>query len=209
MIYNRIPIVFGPLRSVAGPTISYQYDVKQFLVIKGLNLPDRYEVDFANEGDARSITMLNTENGVQIPDDFLLTGKRIKAYIVLQGEDEGAVETRYEITLPVKQRPARTDIQPTPAEQLQIDTLVAALNDAVDDAESSAGSASKSAQDAAESAEASERYAELSAESASVSGWVRFYIDVDGDLHYVKTENTQLDFYIDSNGDLHVTEVQT
>lgn len=207
MIYNKIPIEFGKLRQITGPTVSYQYDVTQYLVISGIpDLPGVFEVDFCNEGDSSTITITGQDGEVAIPDEFLQTGKRVKAYIVIQGEDEGAVETRYEITLPVRQRPQRTDIEPTPAEQLQIDTLVTALNDAVDDASESAGSASQSAQDSAESAEASERYAELSAESASVSGWVRFYIDDDGDLHYVKTENTQLEFYIDSEGNLHVTE---
>ena len=118
MIYNRIPIAFGGLHKIIGPTISYQYDVTQFLVFNGLELPAYYEVDFCNERDAQTITMVGTADGVAIPDEFLQTGKKVKAYIILHGEDEGAVETRYEITLPVTPRPTRTDIQPTPAEQL-------------------------------------------------------------------------------------------
>lgn len=139
MTYNRIPVAFGATKKVTGPTISYQYDVVQKLMIKGLDLPEIFEVDFCNDGDSTTITMPGTvEGGVQIPDDFLKTGKPVKAYIVLTGEDEGAVETRYEITLPVRKRPARTDIQPTPAEQQQIDALIDTLNDAVGSAEASA-----------------------------------------------------------------------
>lgn len=124
MIYNRILVTFDGQRSITGPLVSYQYDVKQFLVIQGLELPAYYEVDFCNEGDEQTITMVGDEDGVQIPDDFFLTGKRIKAYVIVQGEDDGAVETRYEVTLPVRQRPERTDIDPTPAEQTQIDMMV-------------------------------------------------------------------------------------
>lgn len=177
MIYNRIPVAFGGLKKVTGSPINYQYDVTQILVISGLALPEYYEVDFCNEGDAQSITMVGTADGVAIPDEFLQTGKKVKAYIVVQGEDEGAVETRYEITIPVNPRPRRTDIEPTPAEQLQIDELVEALNDGVRKAE----------------------------QGASLSGWVTFYIDSSGYLHYVKTANCDLDFYIDADGYLHVT----
>lgn len=34
--------------------------------------------------------------------------------------------------------------------------------------------------------------------------WASFYIDGNGNLHYNRTENEDLEFYIDSNGDLHV-----
>lgn len=148
MIFNRINVSFGALKKTVGPSINYRYDTKQILIINGLDLPEYYEVDFCNEGDTTTITMVGTSEGVQIPDDFLQTGRKVKAYLVLHGVEEGAVETRYEITLPVNPRPARSDIQPTPAEQLQIDTLVAAMNQAVTDSE--------------ESADESERQAEIS-----------------------------------------------
>lgn len=132
MIYNKIPAVFsGTSRIAIAEPVNYQYDVTQILVISGLELPEYYEVDFCNVGDTQTITMVGTADGVAIPDEFLATGKRVKAYIVVQGEDDGAVETRYEVTIPVNKRPERTDIQPTPAEQQQIDSLVAALEAAV------------------------------------------------------------------------------
>lgn len=138
MIYNKIPVVFGGARKATGPEISYQYDVTQILEIRGLDLPEEYEVDFCNEGDSLTVTMYGNANGVEIPDDFLTTGKKIKAYVMLKGETEGAVETRYEITIPVNRRPARSDIQPTPAEQRQLDILMAAMTQAVDDSEDAA-----------------------------------------------------------------------
>ena len=48
-------------------------------------------------------------------------------------------------------------------------------------------------------------YAGVAGQAASNAGWVYFYIDDEGYLHYVKTANCDLDFYIDVNGYLHVT----
>ena len=151
MIYNHIRVTIGPLCKALGPPINYQYDVTQILVIEGLTLPEYYEVDFCNEGDASTITIPATGDGVPIPDDFLLTGRPIKAYIVIAGSDND-VQTRYEITLPVNRRPTRSDIHPTPAEQLQIDQLIAVIGDAVADAQQSKSAAAGSAVNAAESA---------------------------------------------------------
>ena len=131
MIYNRITVTFGVFNQITGPTISYQYDAYQILMIQGIALPEYYEVDFCNEGDSTTTTMVGTADGVLIPNKYLRTGKKVKAYIVIQGQDQGAIETRYEITLPVRIRPAREDIDPTPAEQQQIDELVELLNNAV------------------------------------------------------------------------------
>ena len=131
MIYNRIPIAFNGLNKVTGPTISYQYDVRTVLVFEDLDLPQYYEVDICNDGDPSTVTMVGTSDGVLIPNAFLRTGKRVKVYIVVQGTDQGAVETRKELTLPVQVRPAREDIDPTEPEQQQIDELVELLNNAV------------------------------------------------------------------------------
>ena len=126
MIYNRIPVVFGNLRKITIPPVSFQYDIVQKLIISGLELPEYYQVDFCNEGDSESITMIGTADGVDVPDQFLQTGKTVKAYLVVTGVDAGAAETRYEITIPVNKRPTRTDIEPTPVEQSTIDSLIAA-----------------------------------------------------------------------------------
>lgn len=93
-------------------------------------------------------------------------------------------------------------------------------------AEQSASASASSAVTAAESAEAnatlseswavggtgtrtledydnSKYYSELSKQVAGKAGWVDFYIDSEGYLHYRKTPNTELEFYIE-NGYLHV-----
>ncbi len=47
-------------------------------------------------------------------------------------------------------------------------------------------------------------YAQMAEQSASESGYISFYIDDDGYLHYVKTPYVNLDFYIDNDGYLCV-----
>lgn len=87
-----------------------------------------------------------------------------------------------------------------------------------DNAGQSAGAAAQSAESAARSASEAEqdrmdadRYARASAQSANraeqaanTAGWVDFYVDENGYLHYVKAESTGLDFYVDNEGYLHV-----
>lgn len=87
-----------------------------------------------------------------------------------------------------------------------------------DNAGQSASAAAQSAESAARSASEAEqdrmdadRYARASAQSAdraeqaaNTAGWVDFYVDENGYLHYVKAESTGLDFYVDNEGYLHV-----
>ena len=60
MIYKTTTVAFGALRKITGPALQWQYNEKQYLIIKGLDLPEIYEVDFCNKGDAETITMTNT-----------------------------------------------------------------------------------------------------------------------------------------------------
>lgn len=48
-------------------------------------------------------------------------------------------------------------------------------------------------------------YAKLAEQQAAEGGWVRFYIDENGYLHYVRTANVDLDFYL-RGGYLYVTK---
>lgn len=157
MTYNKINVAFGALRNVSTPPINYQYDQKQILFIKGLELPEFYTVDFCNDGDSTTMSMVGTAEGVEIPDEYLLTGKKVKAYIVIT--DGESVQTRYEVTIPVKLRPARSDIEPTPSEQSTIDSLVDAMNTAVSESEANADKAKEEADSAEDSATLSESWA--------------------------------------------------
>lgn len=68
----------------------------------------------------------------------------------------------------------------------------------------SATSAGQSATSASASAASAETSADRAEQAANTAGWVDFYVDEDGYLHYVKAESTGLDFYVDAEGYLHV-----
>ena len=106
----------------------YQYDHGQILLFVGLDLPATYEVDFSNfvsGGD--SMTMLGDDEGVDIPDELLATGRDIYAFVYLhEGEDDG--ETVYVTRIPVIKRPQKTDYTPSQQQLSAIEQAIAALN---------------------------------------------------------------------------------
>ena len=226
MNYKYITVSFGALRKVTGPALQWQYNEKQYLIIKGLNLPEYYAVDFMNQGDAKTIRMTPTEEGVLIPDQYLLDGRPLIAYIVvIDGE---SVNTIAQATFPVNTRGEPSDISPEPAKQQQIDQLVATMNEAVENAADSAEESERQAgisdkrakdseawavgqRDGTDVEETDETYhnnskywSQMAQQAAGKDGWVHFYIDDNGHLHYVKTENAALRFYL-KDGHLHVT----
>lgn len=86
----------------------YRYDYGMILKIKGLVLPNTYEVHFCNKMDSEAQTVIGNAEGVLIPNDLLLTGKDVIAYIYLHtGSDDG--ETVAMITIPVESRPSISD----------------------------------------------------------------------------------------------------
>lgn len=227
MNYKYITVSFGALRKITGPALQWQYNEKQYLIIKGLNLPEYYAVDFMNQGDAKTIRMTPTEEGVLIPDQYLLDGRPLIAYIVvIDGE---SVNTIAQATFPVNTRGEPSDISPKPAEQQQIDQLIATMNEAVADSQASAEESERLAGISGEYATDSEAWAvgkrggvdvdqtdetyhnnskfwsQMAQQAAGKDGWVHFYIDEEDVLHYVKTANAALDFYIDLDGILHAT----
>ena len=146
MTYNKIYAVIGEERHIVLDPINYQYDIKQILVIQGETVPDYYEADVCNVGDTATLTMIGTAaDGVEIPDTFLQDGRNVLVYVVIPGSG-GDVQTRYDITIPVDERGEREDIDPSEAEQQQIDSLINALNDGVGRAEAAAGEAEAASQ---------------------------------------------------------------
>lgn len=159
MNINRIPVAFYGKRKVVAPEISYKYNQKQVLEIQGFyGLPDYFRVDFANEGDTLAKSVIGTPDGIEIPDEYLLTGKAIKVYIVLGGPDE-SVQTVAEIDIPVRGRLPVSEETPTPEERSIIDELIAALNDGVERAETAAENAEQKEADASADALKAEGYA--------------------------------------------------
>ena len=87
------------------------------------------------------------------------------------------------------------------------DTAVEAAGDAgryASAAEQFADAANLDKQDADRYARAAGISAERAEQAANTAGWVDFYIDDDGYLHYVKADSVGLDFYVDAEGYLHV-----
>ena len=159
MNINRIPVAFYGKRRVVAPEISYKYNQKQVLEIQGFyGLPDYFRVDFANEGDTLAKSVIGTPDGIEIPDEYLLTGKAIKVYIVLNGPDE-SVQTVAEIDIPVRGRLPVSEETPTPEERSIIDSLIEALNNGVERAEAAAETAEQHEADAGADALKAEGYA--------------------------------------------------
>jgi len=75
------------------------------------------------------------------------------------------------------------------------------------DAQRYAEAAYQSEQNAAGSATSAYNDANRAEQAAAQSGYMFFYIDEEGYLHYQRTPNTQVDFYLDEAGYLHVRTV--
>lgn len=148
----------------------YQWDYGQVLRIEGINLPHSFQTHFSNQprvGTAK--TFIGTDGAVEIPDEYLITGKTIYAWIFLH-DSETDGETVYTITIPVIPRPQPVDEEPTPVQQSEINQLMAALNSGVDRAETAADSAEASATAATEAAEQTSADAITTAQNAAEAG---------------------------------------
>ena len=83
----------------------YQYDYGQKINIKGLNLPNTFEVHISNDNNAITAeTYIGNKNQIEIPDKFLLSGENIYLWIFLHSTAEDG-ETRYTIIVPVQKKP--------------------------------------------------------------------------------------------------------
>ena len=175
---NIISATFSCGSTTASASGLWQYDYGQKLIFAGLDLPPVYEVHFAGEGETETITVLGNETGVDIPDQFLLSGNAVKAWVFLHtGTEDG--ETMYAVRMPVNKRPEPSDTEPTPVQQDIITQAIAALDAAVEqtgqDVETTAGymdRAEQAADRAEQAAQGVEEYAEraeTAAEGAEAS----------------------------------------
>lgn len=167
---NILTATFKPGARVCTPDKKgVQYDYGQVLQIAGLDLPEAFEVHFANTGDTTTITQIAQNGVVEIPDQFFRSSKQINAYIFLHdGETDG--ETEYKITIGVLPRPAISDEEPTPEEQSAITQAIAALQSAVAHTAQSETNAAASAESAATSASAAAMSAQNAADSETTAG---------------------------------------
>jgi len=115
----------------------YQYDYGQKMIFYKVDLPEAYEVHFANKTNSKtSYIAIGDASGVLVPDEVLRQPGIAYAWLFLHtGEDDG--ETVIIVTIPVIERAGITTIEPTPSQQSTIDELIAALNTAVADCEGS------------------------------------------------------------------------
>ena len=167
---NILTATFKPGARVCTPDKKgVQYDYGQVLKIAGLDLPEAFEVHFANTGDTTTITQIAQNGVVEIPDQFFRSSKQINAFIFLHdGETDG--ETEYKITIGVLPRPAISDEEPTPEEQSAITQAIAALQSAVAHTAQSETNAAASAESAATSASEAAVSAQNAADSETTAG---------------------------------------
>ena len=114
----------------------FQYDYGQMLVIDGVTLPESYEVQFGNTKGQNAKTVTGDSNGVAIPDEYLVNGEDIHAYLYLHSvglDDDG--ETVYHIQIPVMHRHAIAEEQITPVEHNVIREALEKLQEAVAETE--------------------------------------------------------------------------
>ena len=97
---------------------------------------------------------------------------------------------------------AARDRAETAEDNAEASATAAAQSEA--NAAQSESTASAAATSAGASAASAATNADRAEQAANTAGWVDFYIDNDGYLHYVKADSVGLDFYVDAEGYLHV-----
>lgn len=156
----------------------FQYDYGQRIVFEGAELPFAYEVHFSNDPDGKTKTSIGDATGVDIPDEFLLTGEDLYVWIYLHdGETDG--ETEFRGIVPVIARAKPTNQEPTPVQQDTITQAIAALDAAVEqtgldviatnDAKEDAQEAKRLAEEAQGKAEDAQEAAEDAQEAAETA----------------------------------------
>lgn len=175
MADNIITAVFGATRETKVRP-RYRYDQGQVLIVRGVkNLPDFYEVHFANEGSTADATpLIGTAEGVEIPGSYFQSGATIYAYIYVHDEATDGT-TVYKVTIPIINRARPANVEPTPEQEDIISQAIVALNENVGKAEDAAEQAEASAARAetvADGVEALTARAETAADAAENSATV-------------------------------------
>ena len=151
MITNTIDVRFNGSR-MAFVEPEYRYNSGVYLRFVDIDLPEAYQVHFANSQHGNSLESVGDANGVRIPDDVWASNAPIFAWIYLHPTNGSAV-TRYEVRIPKQKRAELPDgTEPTPAEQTVIDQAIAALNSAVAKTAADAVQTGLDAESAAQSA---------------------------------------------------------
>ena len=204
-ITNIIEIKFNGNR-MAFVDSEYRLDSGMYLKFMDIDLPEAYQVHFANRQHGATFESIGNADGVRIPDDVWTSKEPIFAWVYLHPTEDSAV-TKYEVRIIKKIRADLPNgVEPTPYERTVIDEAIAALNTAVEktsaDAEQTAADAETASQAATDALNSADR-AEQAAQNA---GYMFFDIDENGDLIYERTTNVDVDFVIE-DGDLYVEAI--
>lgn len=217
---NIVTAVFSPgCRETLIEDGIFQWDYGQVLQFLGIDLPETYEVHFANPGAPEAAPQIGSADGVIIPDAVLTTGRPINAWVFLHtGADDG--ETVYQVTIPVIQRPKPGDGEPSPVEQSVITQAIAALNAGVTRAETAATSAEEDAilseswavggtgTRPGEDGDNAKHYAEVAQQGAEEAGYAWFDInDETGEMMVTVTDNLAEDVSFAINENIGILEV--
>lgn len=125
-----VDVYFCGRRTCRTPSIT-QRDYGRIYRFRDLNLPDTFEIHFANSQTGQSKRFIGENNEVEIPDEYLVNGQNVYAFIFLH-ETANDGETRYTIISPVTAKGPVEDSQPTPVQQDVITQAIAALNSGVE-----------------------------------------------------------------------------
>lgn len=201
---NTVKLTMSPWR-VNNSLALYQYSYGQRLIIEGLELPETYEVHFSNSDLGHSKTMIGTSEGVDILDEYLVTGEPIHVWVFLHvGETDG--ETVCHGIIPVIPRAEPTNEPPTPQQQDVITQTIAVLNAGVSEvnqiAEEIPNTINTALQEAKESGEFNGTTFIPSVTSSGIISWTN-----DGDLPNPSPVN--LIEAVDENGYAKRSEIPT
>ena len=109
----------------------YQYDYGQILKLTGIELPAVYEVHFSNGERGTSTTGIGTDDGVEIPDQYLLNAGKLYVWLYTHtGTDDG--ETELGFWIPIIPRAQPTHEEPTPVQQTEIERLIALAEEIIE-----------------------------------------------------------------------------
>ena len=204
-ITNIIEISFNG-KQMAFVESEYRLNSGMYLKFVDIDLPESYQVHFANRQKGASFESIGNADGVRIPDNVWTSTEPIFAWVYLHPTNDSAV-TKYEVRIIKKVRAdLPSGVTPTPYEQTVIDEAISALNTAVEKTSADVAQTTADAETASQAATNALNSADRAEQAAQNAGYMFFDIDENGDLIYERTTNVDVDFSI-VDGDLYVEAI--
>ena len=204
-ITNIIEISFNG-KQMAFVDTEYRLNSGMYLKFVDIDLPESYQVHFANRQRGASFESIGNADGVRIPDNVWASTEPIFAWVYLHPTNDSAV-TKYEVRIIKKVRADLPNgVAPTPYEQTVIDEAISALNSAVEKTSADVAQTTADAETASQAATSALNSADRAEQAAQNAGYMFFDIDENGDLIYERTTNVDVDFVIE-DGDLYVEAI--